>query len=143
VFDREGRFLEAFGSDGDGEGELDRPMHIEVNDSLLIVAEYLNDRIQVFTHDGRSVQLMGLSGSGRGFHPSNREDRGKRERPGSFQLSDRCGLDEGRTPGGRRRLQQPDSGFCARRDFSQIVGRSVGHPWAVQRVVQDRNGGGG
>ena len=45
-------------------GELDRPMHMDFHDGKLYVAEYLNDRIQVFSPAGESLARIGSSGSG-------------------------------------------------------------------------------
>ena len=66
VFDRNGKFLRAFGGEGDGPGELDRPMHIDARDGKLYVAEYLNDRIQVFSLAGEPLSVIGGPGSGPG-----------------------------------------------------------------------------
>ena len=46
---QEGRFTKTWGSKGTGDGELDRPMHMNFDQNgKLYVAEFLNDRIQVF-----------------------------------------------------------------------------------------------
>jgi hypothetical protein len=66
VFDREGRFLRSFGTEGDGPGQLGRPMHIHGREGKLYVAEYLNDRIQIFSPEGESLGVIGRSGSGPG-----------------------------------------------------------------------------
>lgn len=47
-------------------GELNRPMHIDIHDGKLYVAEYLNDRIQVFSMRGESISVIGSPGSGPG-----------------------------------------------------------------------------
>lgn len=57
VFKSDGAYLRAFGRAGSGDGELDRPMHLQFGpDGLLYVAEYLNDRISVFEADGTFVR---------------------------------------------------------------------------------------
>ncbi len=66
VYDREGRFLRAFGEYGAGRGQLDRPMHLAACEGKVFVAEYLNDRIQVFARRGESLATVGSSGSGPG-----------------------------------------------------------------------------
>ncbi len=66
VYDRQGRFLRAFGERGAGPGQLDRPMHLAARDGKLFIAEYLNDRIQVFARTGESLRTVGSSGSGPG-----------------------------------------------------------------------------
>ncbi|MFV2082729.1 MAG: NHL repeat-containing protein, partial [bacterium] len=68
VFDREGNYIREFASEGDGPGELGRPMLMDVDPTgkKLYVAEYLNDRIQVFTLTGEPLETIGSSGSGPG-----------------------------------------------------------------------------
>ncbi len=68
VFDREGNYIREFAGEGDGPGELGRPMLLAVDapGDRLYVAEYLNDRIQVFTLQGKPLGVIGSSGSGPG-----------------------------------------------------------------------------
>ncbi|BCL60310.1 hypothetical protein DGMP_10030 [Desulfomarina profundi] len=54
-----------FGGQGNGPGELDRPMHLDIHAGKLYVAEYLNDRIQVFSLDGTPWKLSALPVPGR------------------------------------------------------------------------------
>ena len=58
-FDILGNFLAEWGKEGNARGELARPMHIEMKDSKLYVAEYFNDRIQVFNPSGSSIGTIG------------------------------------------------------------------------------------
>lgn len=55
-----------FGRQGSVPGELGRPMHMDIREDKLYVAEYLNDRVQIFSLSGTSLQLIGSSGSGPG-----------------------------------------------------------------------------
>ena len=68
VFDRKGNYLREFAGEGDGPGELGRPMlmDVDVNGNRLYIAEYLNDRIQVFTLQGEPVVTIGSPGTGPG-----------------------------------------------------------------------------
>jgi len=68
VFDNQGNYLREFAEEGDGPGELGRPMlmDVNINGDRLYVAEYLNDRIQVFTLQGESVGTIGSPGTGPG-----------------------------------------------------------------------------
>jgi DNA-binding beta-propeller fold protein YncE len=59
-------FLAAFGRAGALPGEVARPMHMDVRDGKLYVAEYLNDRIQIFSLNGESLGSVGSPGSGPG-----------------------------------------------------------------------------
>lgn len=62
-FDRQGRFLGAFGRQGDGPGELQFPYGIaELSDGTLVVCEYGNNRVQRFDRRGRSLGIWGSAG---------------------------------------------------------------------------------
>jgi len=64
----EGKFVKTWGRRGSGHGELDRPMHIYFGpDNHLYVAEYLNDRIQVFDRNGKYIQYIGLKQYGKSY----------------------------------------------------------------------------
>jgi hypothetical protein len=52
VFDRDGRFLRAFGRKGRGPGELSSPSGVACATGLVYVADKLNRRIQVFDGNG-------------------------------------------------------------------------------------------
>ncbi|HMQ15149.1 MAG TPA: 6-bladed beta-propeller [Phycisphaerae bacterium] len=62
-FDRDGRFLGAFGSLGDGRGALRFPYGVGVlSDRTLVVCEYGNNRVQRFSRDGASLGAWGGPG---------------------------------------------------------------------------------
>ncbi len=62
-FDRDGRFLGAFGRQGNGPGELQFPYGLaELSDGTLVVCEYGNNRVQRFDRRGRSLGLWGSAG---------------------------------------------------------------------------------
>ena len=49
---------------GEELGHVDRPMHTGFGpDGYLYVAEYINDRIQIFSADGKAIRALGTSGS--------------------------------------------------------------------------------
>lgn len=55
-----GEVIRTFGRQGTEAGALDRPMHIVLDaQGLLYVAEYLNDRIQVFDGEGHAQGVLG------------------------------------------------------------------------------------
>lgn len=55
VFDREGRFLRAFGSVGQGPGDLQRPRSIAVSGETVIVEDRNNARISIWGTDGEHL----------------------------------------------------------------------------------------
>jgi len=55
-----------FGKKGDEPGQFNRPMNLTVSGNELYVAEYFNDRIQVYGLDGGFKRSVGKSGSGEG-----------------------------------------------------------------------------
>ncbi len=62
-FDRQGRFLGAFGRQGAGFGELNFPYGIaELSDGTLVVCEYGNNRVQRFSRRGESLGIWGSAG---------------------------------------------------------------------------------
>ena len=66
-FSREREFLTAWGRKGRGEGELNVPTGIAVDQrGLVFVADSYNSRVQVFEPDGAFVAKWGLFGSGEG-----------------------------------------------------------------------------
>ncbi len=63
VFDREGRFLKAWGGPGVLPGQLDEPVGIAVlPNGNLVVADTWNRRIQIFTPDGMPVRSWEIAG---------------------------------------------------------------------------------
>lgn len=66
VFDAAGSFLYKFGARGSGEGELNFPSHISVNQDRLYVNDTMNFRVQIFDLDGRYLSTIGQIGDGSG-----------------------------------------------------------------------------
>ena len=71
VFDHEGRFQRQFGGlddeePGEGLGQLGRPMNLTISNDELYVADYWNDRIQVFSLAGKPLRMIGRGGSAPG-----------------------------------------------------------------------------
>jgi len=61
VLDRNGKFLFAFGRQGNGKGELQDPVGLGVgSDGHVYVADSGNHRVQVFNEQGQSVRLIEL-----------------------------------------------------------------------------------
>lgn len=48
-FTSEGTFIQAYGTAGSGQGQFNKPAHIEIDGGVLYVADTWNDRIQVFS----------------------------------------------------------------------------------------------
>jgi len=48
-FAANGTFLQAYGRAGSGQGQFNKPTHVEIDGGLLYVADTWNDRIQVFS----------------------------------------------------------------------------------------------
>jgi len=65
-FDRQGRYLRAFGSEGEGNGQFIKPSSIAVINDEIYVLDTGNDRVQIFDHDGRFLRKFGTEGSGKG-----------------------------------------------------------------------------
>ena len=67
VFDRDGRFLRAFGACGKGLGELLKPVDVAVDSAgFVYVADFLLDRIVVFDAKGNYARQWGRTGAGEG-----------------------------------------------------------------------------
>lgn len=58
VFTRGGQFVRAFGAFGTQPGEFQRPSGLAWHDGRVYVADAFNNRIQVFTDQGRLVQVL-------------------------------------------------------------------------------------
>ena len=66
-FTKDGRFLAKWGTYGSGDGELNMPWGITVDElGHVYVADWRNDRIQKFTADGELIFKFGRPGSGPG-----------------------------------------------------------------------------
>ena len=66
-FSSEGAFISAFGKQGAGDGEFNRPsgMYIDQN-GYIYVADSGNSRIQKFDQKGKFIMKWGTAGSGNG-----------------------------------------------------------------------------
>jgi hypothetical protein len=63
VFSQGGVLLRTIGVAGDGEGQLNAPMHIRISDDKLFVSDALNANVQIFAkNDGRSLGQIGRRG---------------------------------------------------------------------------------
>lgn len=51
-FDIGGNYSDSFGREGTQSGRFDQPLDIAMNEEFLYVADYGNDRVQIFYHDG-------------------------------------------------------------------------------------------
>ena len=63
--------MKSFGKKGSGDGEFEDPTSVCITSDgcFIVVAEYVNSRIQVFTMDGEPVFKFGNSGPERLDHP--------------------------------------------------------------------------
>ena len=67
IFETDGGFVDCWGVQGRGKGELNRPSGIAFDsDGNLLVADGLNNRIQRFTPDGRYLGGWGRAGTAPG-----------------------------------------------------------------------------
>ncbi len=67
AFGPEGDFLFQWGSEGQGEGQLNNPVGLAVDDDARVyVADVLNHRVQVFDHTGRFLRQWGTEGTDEG-----------------------------------------------------------------------------
>ena len=62
----EGRYLSQWGSKGEGDGQLNRPMGICVSNGRVYVIDYGNGRVQVFDEQGRYLSQWGSNDGGDG-----------------------------------------------------------------------------
>ena len=67
IFDKDGNFLEKWGTSGAGKGELARPWGIKLDrDDNLWVVDSGNHRVQAFTKDGKFIDAWGREGAEEG-----------------------------------------------------------------------------
>ena len=115
-FTAEGIFLLAFGSEGDGDGQLNFPWGVAIGPSGdVYVADWYNDRVQRFSPDGGFIARYGASGHGDGeFH---RPAAVTVDRDGNIYVCD----------WGNERLQvfDPDGGFV-----TKLRGEATESGWA-------------
>ena len=111
VFDTSGKYLRKFGSTGSGDGELMRPagLAIEKNGNLIVV-DSGNNRLQVFSPEGKFVGKCGGPGKTRRVQPA----LGHHPRQGRQHLCRR--LEEPPDPEAVRRGQAPDVHRLVRQD---------------------------
>ena len=63
----DGEYLGGFGEAGDGDGQLNMPWGIAIDDEgNVFVADWRNDRVQKFSRNGEFILKIGESGSGKG-----------------------------------------------------------------------------
>ncbi len=66
IFNKDGDYLNHWGTHGSGDGELDRPAGIAVRDGAVYVVDSRNHRVQKFTTDGNYLGQFGSFGDGPG-----------------------------------------------------------------------------
>ena len=67
MFNREGIPLYSFGECGQGDGQFNRPLGVVIDSSnKVLVCDYGNHRIQVFTTEGQFLHKIGTRGVGLG-----------------------------------------------------------------------------
>ena len=68
IFDKEGKYLQKFGSKGKNAGQFNHPAGVTyLNDDHILVVEVVNHRIQQFNvHTGNFVKAFGKYGTGEG-----------------------------------------------------------------------------
>jgi sugar lactone lactonase YvrE len=65
IFDEDGNFIEAIGSEGTGDGEFSEPRAVTLDImGNIYVADTNNHRVQIFDEDGNFVEAIGEQGSG-------------------------------------------------------------------------------
>jgi DNA-binding beta-propeller fold protein YncE len=63
IFDADGKFIRAFGKNGDGPGQLARPKGIAIDsDGHIWVVDAVQQRVQVFDNEGRLLIYFGQAG---------------------------------------------------------------------------------
>ena len=66
IFNKEGEYVSHWGTNGSGDGELDRPAGLAIRDDVLYIVDSRNHRVQKLTKDGRFLLNWGKLGSGEG-----------------------------------------------------------------------------
>ena len=82
VYNRQGKHIRSFGSQGSNDGQLQHPRGVAItSDNHILIADRDNHRIQMFTMEGRFVKSVGQIGKGQlqfnqpsgiAVHPSGR-----------------------------------------------------------------------
>ena len=65
-FNENGGYIQEFGTEGTGEGQLKGPFGVSLSGGNLYVSEYDNDRVQELSTAGKYVYAWGKAGSGNG-----------------------------------------------------------------------------
>ncbi len=81
VLTLDGTFVSSFGKKGSGQGELNQPSHLCVDEQAVYITEEKNNRVSVFTRSGHFVRTIG----------------GKGEEPGKFRRPLGVAIDRNRT----------------------------------------------
>ncbi|MEI6157219.1 MAG: 6-bladed beta-propeller [Atribacterota bacterium] len=63
VFDGSGKFLFRFGKEGNGRGDFNRPRYIFIQDDQVLISDYRNNRVKVYTLKGELAEIIGEGSS--------------------------------------------------------------------------------
>ena len=66
IFNKDGDYLSHWGTQGSGDGELDRPAGLAIRDDTIFVVDSRNHRVQKFSLDGKYKSQFGSFGDGPG-----------------------------------------------------------------------------
>ena len=117
-FTKDGEFISKFGSEGEGDGQLDLPWGICLdNEGYIYIADWRNDRIQKFTSDGEFVAKFGTSGDG----------DGQLSRPASVAVDSDGNMYVADWGNQRLQVLGPDGGF-----IQKLRGQATLSSWAVE-----------
>ena len=66
IFNKDGDYLNHWGTQGSGDGELDGPSGLAIRDDIIFVVDSRNNRVQKLTLDGKYLGQFGSFGDGPG-----------------------------------------------------------------------------